>query len=390
MKVEGSFPVLLVTMSQSQNHPQASKPIIKPTLECIGKGACGSVWAISSYDDIDFLPSSHVIKRGDGSKYRSVSNEQLIQTHLLSKLRRISGLFDHSYRVDFPEHKALIQPDSPAWSVYLPGLPSGYSPCQALVNERIMPAPRAVRRLLVQKFWNVPEDQIVSILDDRTNDHCLIRPYLGRRRTETKPLNSRLPKTMRKNLRNFPLHIDQMEELGLAVGEYAMAMADALAFMFWIAEVDACDVEFVLARPCPSSSGHSSTRTPASQPHLGNRKFNDGVLGLHTLWVLDFDCCQRLLMDMEGVEHAAEKFVKNDPYYPRPSKNERDMLLWKIFKRRFLRTSEAILLGEKTSEGLGRSQFPGLLIKRIEEKCPVKNGGLSGGDYGENEGSAAV
>ena len=95
-------------------------------------------------------------------------------------------------------------------------------------------------------------------------------------------------------------------------------------------------------------------------------------------------------MDMEGVEHAAEKFVKNDPYYPRPSKNERDMLLWKIFKRRFLRTSEAILLGEKTSEGLGRSQFPGLLIKRIEEKCPVKNGGLSGGDYGENEGSAAV
>jgi hypothetical protein len=47
----------------------------------------------------------------------------------------------------------------------------------------------------------------------------------------------------RFSLRNVPLHIDQMETVGLDAKAYAETMAEALALMHWDARFDANDVE---------------------------------------------------------------------------------------------------------------------------------------------------
>jgi hypothetical protein len=123
---------------------------------------------------------------------------------------------------------------------------------------------------------------------------------------------------MVKTLKDFPLRIDQMEELGLKPIEYALAMADALAFMLFVLNTDAGGVEFVLASPRvpPATDADSSLER---DPHIGTRIFSNGVLALHTMWVLDFDSCRPITLDSSGVERAADCFVENDPFYPRPT-----------------------------------------------------------------------
>jgi hypothetical protein len=140
-----------------------------------------------------------------------------------------------------------------------------------------------------------------------------------------------------------------METLGLDTTAYAETMAEALAMMHWGARIDANDVEFVLAPPRAGSSG-----------------FQSDYLGTHSLWILDFDCCQPLSMDEAGVERACVAFFKNDPFYPRPGGRETaDEELWKVFKQKFLEASRKVL-GEK--EVLLAEH----LIARIEEEGKVR------------------
>lgn len=152
----------------------------------------------------------------------------------------------------------------------------------------------------------------------------------------------------RFSLRNVPLHVDQMQMLGLDTDSYAETMADALALMYWGAGVDANDVEFVLAPPRGVEAGGASV-------------FQSRYLGRHCMWIFDFDCCRPLSMDEVGVEQACAAF-KNDPYYPRPGTGvDADEELWMVFKRRFLLASWMVLgdadedrwvLVEKLVEGI--------------------------------------
>jgi hypothetical protein len=136
----------------------------------------------------------------------------------------------------------------------------------------------------------------------------------------------------RFSLRNVPLHIDQIETLGLDAKAYAETMAEALALMHWGARIDANDVEFVLA---PPRAKHSQSFT-----------FQSNYLGPHCMWILDFDCCQPMEMDETGVEQACAAFFKDDPFYPRPGTGEAaDRALWEVFKQNFL-TSSWKILGE--------------------------------------------
>lgn len=121
-------------------------------------------------------------------------------------------------------------------------------------------------------------------------------------------------------------------------------MADALATIYWDAKIDANDVEFVLA---PAGT-HPNTRTWSSQ-----------TLGDHTMWILDFDCCNTMSMDQAGIDQAAAAFYRNDPYYPRPaSDNEADVALWRVFISCFLESSRAILGPD--------SKLPQMMVDRLE------------------------
>ncbi|KAK1767854.1 zinc finger protein-domain-containing protein, partial [Phialemonium atrogriseum] len=168
---------------------------------------------------------------------------------------------------------------------------------------------------------------------------------------------------------NFPPHINQIEELGLPAEEYAIAMADALAFLHWAPKVDANDVEFVITRPHPPNQSRSALD---SRPGIGSREFTS-AFGLHAMWILDFDCCRELSMDESGIEQAAKSFWRNDPYYPRPgSSSAQDQELWHVFKTRFLHASGLILKEEDEAV----RQLPGRLVARIIETRGTWTNGL--------------
>lgn len=146
-----------------------------------------------------------------------------------------------------------------------------------------------------------------------------------------------------------------MEDLDLDIASYAEIMAEALATMHWHGQIDANDVEFVLA---PSRN----LATPA-QPQSFLTGSESSFLGEHAMWMLDFDCCRSMSMDDQGVTQVAIAFLRNDPFYPRPSADgSRDQALWEGFRRRYLQTSFDILADEPQ-----RLSLPEAFIGKIEK-----------------------
>lgn len=300
---------------------------------CIGRGFCGSIWS-SNPDSLE------AIKREDGGSGRSVSND-------LTMHKRVLATLDHytpTSPISIPACHTLIQPDNTAWwNARNAHFPDTYSPCRTLITERIPAMPLPVRQLLIERYC--PSGLTSFVSSNPADEDCLVRPYLGRRRL-TRPLTSRFA---RFSLRNYALHVDQVEELGLYASQYARAMAEALAMMHWVARVDANDVEFVLA-----------------PPRKGEEKcFQSQVIGDHCLWILDFDRCRDMALSEEGIEQACAAFFRNDPYYPRPGRgNDEDRRLWAVFRERFLEVSRGIF-----GKGNGDVRFAEMLMDKIEQRA---------------------
>ncbi|PNP40516.1 hypothetical protein TGAMA5MH_07513 [Trichoderma gamsii] len=202
-------------------------------------------------------------------------------------------------------------------------------------------------------------------MNNLTNEHCLIRPYLRRRRYRNPKNDTAEQKKWKRprafSLQNFPLHLDQMEKLGLDPCEYAIVIADALAFMHWVARVDGNDVKFVLARPRSPPSiccQHHRKSSQDAYPH------NTGILGPHAMWILDFDLCRDLTLDKSGIEQACNTFWGNDPCYPQPGQSATaDQRVWDTFEHRFLESS-AKALGTRSGQ-IG--VLPSLLMEKIKQ-----------------------
>ncbi|KAJ3953741.1 hypothetical protein N0V92_009777 [Colletotrichum tropicale] len=230
--------------------------------------------------------------------------------------------------------------------------------CNALISEKIHSLPFRVRKLLLEQLTACENPQTVA--QGHMNTRCLIRAYLGKRkynRVEEDARPAHLKKLRSYILRNLPLCVDQMEYLDLDVEGYALAMADALAFMHWTAKFDANNVEFVLAQ-------RRSDKTQQTLPCIGEKDFESAALGPHAMWVLEFDCCREMAMDEEGIKTACKSFWRNDQYHPRPGSNSpSDQRLWAGFREQFLKTSEGLLEGE--SEGV--KKLPVMLMDMIEE-----------------------
>ena len=156
------------------------------------------------------------------------------------------------------------------------------------------------------------------------------------------------------SLRNFPLHVDQMEDKNLDTILYAQMMAETLAQLYWGAHTDANDIEFVLAPPpfqplLPAVESNRArynrhVREKADPPHHGMVTMDNAFLGEHAMWILDFDCCNDMEMNEAGVKEAVAAFYRNDPYFPRPGReDERDQKLWTVFRESFLEVSREIL-----------------------------------------------
>ncbi|KAL4881648.1 zinc finger protein-domain-containing protein [Aspergillus karnatakaensis] len=278
-------------------------------LRRIGAGFCGTVWAAADHDS--------AFKREDGGPERSLSNDFEMHQRIERSLKEILPYDTKNPipHIQIPACYDLFTPTSTWWGDNLQSFPQGYQPCTMIHAQRIPPVSKGARRLLTERYC--PKPLISEIMTSDTNRDCLIRPYLGRRRIQTTSSRS---KFQAFSLRNYPLHLDQMEEPGIPREDiigYARTMADALAVMHWVAEVDGNDVEFVLAAP-NNKSGQTWSN----------------VLGKHQMWLLDFDLVRTITLDEQGVEQAAKAFCKNDPFFPRPAS-----LLWRAFSQQYLATS---------------------------------------------------
>lgn len=109
-------------------------------------------------------------------------------------------------------------------------------PTDMLVSERIPSLDEDTKNALINQYC-APRLRMRELSDPR-NDHCLVKIYLGsvEGKTGERPFS----------LRNFELHLNQMEEVGLDVDRIASAVGQALAVLHWAANVDGWGVQFVL------------------------------------------------------------------------------------------------------------------------------------------------
>ncbi|KAF1808847.1 hypothetical protein P152DRAFT_369925, partial [Eremomyces bilateralis CBS 781.70] len=269
----------------------------------IGEGSCGTVW---SADD-----THYAIKREEGGSEGSLYNGFVMHQKALK-----------AALVTTPDSPNYVPVDDPWWNDHLERFPNGHRPCNALISERIPHFPREVRDRIIDRYS--PESIRASSKEAVANRDCLIRPYLGCRRQHKPDSESQA-----FSLRNYPLHADQMEELGLDTTLYAKKLAEGLAELYWKVRLDADDVEFVLAPPRKTDDEFQTV-------------LKSETLGDHSIWILDFDRCKSITLDGYGVTQAVIAFVNNDPYFPQPgSDNEKDEALWKTFKDHFLEASQA-------------------------------------------------
>ncbi|KXG51940.1 uncharacterized protein PGRI_082240 [Penicillium griseofulvum] len=160
------------------------------------------------------------------------------------------------------------------WDEILPKTPRPYRMRGDLVMmERILPLPKVVRKAFISQFYapeqNLDSTEIEALLNHTPNKHCLARVYLGKRNGTFDRVTP---------LRNFPLYLGLMEQVGIDPIPLARAMGKAYAILHWGAAVNGDDVEFVLGTSVTEAQG------PEHGPDLQHRTVQ--------MYLLDFGQCE--------------------------------------------------------------------------------------------------
>jgi Zinc finger protein len=199
---------------------------------------------------------------------------------------------------------------------------------------------------------------------DYANHDCLIRIYLGRKRERR---TSGAPRQLWFALWNFKMDLQRLTDLGVDTKSFAKSIAAVLAVMHWHSELDARDVEFVLGG-LPTEIHHPK---PTISDLRGRESTSKTLLCREegraaSLWLLDFNQCRRISMDLTGVDVAVDAFCVNDPYYPRPNVDEK---LWTVSREAYLSASAEIV------GCAGNSSLPGLFIEGVAARLNSSKGG---------------
>lgn len=320
----------------------------------IGHGQCGTVYALKGTALVAKLPNS-------SNKEEELYTDFKIHRLVYNTFAALSSL---SKDIHVPEAKSWISPQSADFwkenaALFLVGIKT---PNYGLISERIWPFPLPVREAIVDSLCpKAIKDTKSDFLMRQENKDCLIRLYLGRRN------DSRKMEARNVRLRNFPLHVDEMERLGLDTRFFARTMAKSLAFLHWKIGVDANDVEFVLG------SRAEITGNPTDEELLTVDKDAAAELFLTdfkhrtiSMWLLDFNQCKHFEHNAAGVSKLIEGLWFNDPYYPRPSAtNKADKDLWNAFQAHYL----------DISAELTNTPGPKMFIEAVIAKGKARSGG---------------
>lgn len=308
----------------------------KVKFRCIGIGFCGTVWAFSE--------RGSAYKREDEGPERSLNNDFRMHRRALESFRDFSDIL--TPQIQIPRCYRFIRPTATEWwNKNLSRFPAGYSPCKMIHCQRIPPFPEATRKFLINKYCPRRIRRAVWLSD--TNKDCMVRPCLGIRRAQTQA--DKPPLFEMFSLRNCPLLADQMEEIGIPssdIQQYARIMAEALAMLHWIGQMDGNDVKFVLAPPVKRRSPHTMSN----------------ILGEHTMWMFDFDLCRKMPTNVPGVKQAVKAFWRDDIFFPRPGESS----LWIAFRDQYLYTSEKCMALCDATERRKRLRLSRLFIRLLE------------------------
>lgn len=113
-------------------------------------------------------------------------------------------------------------------------------------------------------------------------------------------------------------------------------MAEALAFLHWLARIDGNKIKFLLGLP---RKGDTRIAIDFASPSM--------TLGDHRLWTLDFDQCVQMPMNEQALVMASEAILNNPMYYPQAKTEDPTLkVLWEVFRNRYLAASEWYLANE--------------------------------------------
>lgn len=266
------------TSSFTEKHNGAHSNAALRRFEEIGKGQCGTVYGLLGTTTVTKLPNAQ-------NKVNELHTDYLMHLRIQEAIQKHDP--DHEISIRVPKLDAWYSPTSKFWAEC--GLlfdPHVEVRNFALVSERVLPAPFPVREALVDALMPTTiRHRKQDFLARPENKNCLIRMYLGRRHT-TK-MQDRIQNL---KLQNFPLHVNEMEELGLDTAHFASLMANTLAIMHWGAMVDGNDVEFILG----SSPAQIRTLSPEEAEALDMWQLADAVnidFARRTMemWLIDFN-----------------------------------------------------------------------------------------------------
>lgn len=311
----------------------------------IGFGQCGLVFERPG--------RGFVLKVAKRSYQDALWNDFLAHLRVQEAFDRIES---KNCEVRVPRILSYISQENTLWwkensSLFLNVHESITLPAMALVSERILPIPKIAREVLIQHYCAALSRAAVA--NNPANRDCLVRLYLGQRRTTKVP-----PPNF--TLRNYNLYLDQMIELNFPVNRIATSIGEALAVLHWSAYVDAYDIEFVLGSEADAKYSPeilaalhmTSDQVAALPPHTDIESIVKVKFSRRTtrIWLLDFNLCHVWQEDTAIkypealINQLVEAFFENDPYYPLPLVDTNpEKELWELFTRVYLDKAEQIL-----------------------------------------------
>lgn len=245
-------------------------------------------------------------------------------------------------------------------------------PSDLIIMQRIPPVPRIVRRALIDLYVYLTSHNLANnnrfcprqlkarALQDDTNRDCLIRVYLGSRR-----VNPSVESTKTFSLRNFNLHLNQIEEIGVDPRKWAVQMGRVLAILHWEARVDAHDVELVLGSvPRGERSSLRYEEISRLPPRTCTVVLQPDSRPSMDMWLLDFNNVTMIEGTKADIDHLVWAFFWNDPYFPLPEAElPKDQELWKAFSQAYLDKSTSILALQP-----GRKELPRMFLDASVER----------------------
>ena len=296
----------------------------------IGLGSCGSVFEIPG--------TEFALKKGPDAM--AISNDFILTNRAHAAVDACKGILEQYFSpLTIPRTPAcwdFYPPTSDYWTQNLIRFPLGHNTRASMFRvDRILPLPQASREALIKLFFEDDEAAQEAARKDPENKDCLVRIYLGERESEDSQGDCY------DDLRNFPLRLNMMEELGLDTNQLAKEMALGLAILHWSARLDAMDTEFVVGSAATWEKQRPTLVTNAALPITQDiRSVNFHRRSTH-LWMLDYDKAHSIALTPEDVDRYLVPACRgNDPYFPDPLI---DKELWSAFADTYCEASEIVL-----------------------------------------------